>query len=469
MIDITLAAIATAVDGRVDVPGDSDPNIVVSGPVVIDSREAEPGSLFVARAGEVQDGHDFVPGAMEAGAVAVLAERPVNAPAVIVNDSEKALGLLARSVVTTLTSKTGLRVVGVTGSSGKTTTKDLLAQVLAPLGPVVAPKGSLNTEVGVPLTVLTADETTRTLVVEMGARGIGHIEYLCGIAPPQIGVVLNVGSAHVGEFGDRESIAQAKGELAEAVPADGTVVLNADDPLVRSMAERTEARVLMVGESVHADVRADNVELDDQGRASFGLVTPGGSAKVSLSLVGEHHVANALAAAGTALASGMTVDEVATELTKASVQSRWRMEVTKRADGVTIVNDAYNANPESMRAALKALSHLGRGSRTWAILGEMLELGERADAEHTIVGQLAAGLDVSRILAIGEGARPISLGASDVQSWGGEATWVADADAALGEVEAKLQPGDVVLVKASRATGLERLAQALLAQEDADT
>jgi UDP-N-acetylmuramoyl-tripeptide--D-alanyl-D-alanine ligase len=310
--------------------------------------------------------------------------------------------------------------------------------------------------------VLTADATTRTLVVEMGARGAGHIRYLCGIAPPTIGVVLNVGSAHLGEFGDREAIARSKAELVEALPADGTAVLNGDDPLVRRMAEQTQARVLMVGESVHADVRAEDVTLDGHGRASFLLVTPEGTSKVTLGLVGAHHVANALAVAGTAHALGLDVATVAASLTNARSLSRWRMEVTERPDGVTVVNDAYNANPESMRAALEALVAMAAGRRTWAVLGEMRELGDASTGEHDALGRLAVRLGVNRIVVVGEGARPTQLGAAHEGMGDEAAAWVPDIDAALSLLRKEVEPGDVVLVKASRAAGLERLADALL-------
>lgn len=463
LIGLTLDEIAEAVGGRLDAV--TDPSLTVTGPVVIDSREVGPGALFVARQGAVNDGHEFAVAAVDAGAVAVLAQRPVGVPAVVVDDSERALGTLARAVVDRLPE---LTVIGITGSSGKTSTKDLIAQVLEPLGPLVAPPGSYNTEVGVPLTVLRADESTRTLVVEMGARGVGHVAYLCEIAPPRIGVVLNVGSAHLGEFGDRETIARSKGELVEALSADGTAVLNGDDQLVREMAERTQATVLMVGESVHADLRAEGVTLDAGGRATFTLVTPEGQAQVTLATVGEHHVANALSAAGVAHALGMNVADIAAGLTAARPRSRWRMEVTERADGVTIVNDAYNANPESMRAALDALAVIGRGRRTWAVLGEMLELGAASASEHAALGRAVVRHDVSRLVAVGAGAEPIQLGAAHEGSSGDEAGWVPDIDAAVSMLRAELRPGDVVLVKASRATGLERVAEALL-REDPST
>lgn len=459
MIPLTLAEVASATGGRLDAV--ADPAVRVTGPVVTDSRELGPGGLFVARRGEAQDGHDFASAAVEAGAVAVLAERPVGVPAIVVDDTEAAFGRLARAVLDRLPQVT---VVGVTGSSGKTTTKDLLAQVLEPLGPLVAPPGSYNSEIGVPLTVLRVDESTRTLVAEMGARRPGHIAYLCGIAPPKVGLVLNVGSAHLGEFGDRETIARAKAELVEALPADGTAVLNADDQVVRRMAEQTQAQVVMVGESVHADVRAEDVALDDAGRASFRLVTADGDARVALRLVGEHQVSNALAVAGAALTLGMALDDVASRLSAALPRSRWRMEVTERPDGVTVVNDAYNANPESMRAALKTLASLrpaGAG-RTWAVLGEMRELGESSTAEHDAIGRLAVRLNVSRLVAVGDGARAIHQGASLEGSWDGESVWAPGADAAFELLRAELRPGDVVLVKSSRDAGLRFLGERLV-------
>jgi UDP-N-acetylmuramoyl-tripeptide--D-alanyl-D-alanine ligase len=459
VIPLSLAEIARLTDGRLE--GVPDPQAVISAVVAVDSREIGPGGLFVAVRGERADGHDFSAEAAAAGAVAVLAERPVGVPAIIVDDSVNGLGVLARAVVDRLDQ---VAVVAVTGSSGKTGTKDLLSQVLAARGPLVAPPGSFNTEIGVPLTVLAADTGTRTLVLEMGARGLGHIARLCGIAPPTVGVVLNVGSAHVGEFGDRETIARAKAELVQALPPGGSAVLNGDDPVVRRMAELTEAHVLLVGASVHADLRAQDVTLDDHGRASFTLVAPDGTAAVALNLVGEHHVENALATAGVAHVLGLGVDLVATELSKARPISRWRMEVTERPDGITVVNDAYNANPESMRAALKALVAMAAGRRTWAVLGEMRELGDTSATDHDALGRLAVRLDVNRLVAVGPVARAIYLGAAHEGSWADEAAWVPDIEAALDLLREQLRPGDVVLVKASRAVGLEQLAEALLAE-----
>ncbi|MGZ4627151.1 MAG: UDP-N-acetylmuramoyl-tripeptide--D-alanyl-D-alanine ligase, partial [Kineosporiaceae bacterium] len=382
-----------------------------------------------------------------------------------VDDQLAALAALARHVVDRLPR---LVVVGVTGSSGKTSSKDLLAVLLDDLGPTVAPQGSFNNEIGLPLTALRCDPSTRYLVAEMGARMPGNIAYLCRITPPDVAVVLNVGAAHAGVFGSREETARTKGELPEALTEQGVAVLNADDPLVVAMAGRTRGRVVRFGLGPDADVRAEDVRLDGWSRPSFTLRTPRGDASVSLTLHGEHHVANALAAAAVALEAGTTPGRVAELLGRARPTSRWRMEVTTRGDGVTVVNDAYNANPDSVRAALRALAGMGRPDegprrRTWAVLGEMLELGDTALAEHDAVGRLAVRLDVSRLVAVGEGARAVHTGASHEGSWGEESAWVPDAAAALELLRAELRPGDVVLVKASRSIGLDQVATALLA------
>lgn len=465
MIALSLAEIAAVVGGQThDIP---DPSVQVTGPVVRDSREVEPGSLFVAFVGEHVDGHDFAAAVVGAGAVAVLASRPVGVPAIVVADVQSALGALARHVVARL----GATLVALTGSAGKTSTKDLVAQVLRRKAPTVFTPGSLNNEIGLPLTALSATEETKFLVLEMGARGIGHIRYLAGLTPPRIGIVLNVGTAHIGEFGGREQIAQAKGELVEALPAaadGGTAVLNADDPLVRAMASRTKAKVILFGESGEADVRAENVRLTDSGQPSFRLHTPSGASDVTMRLYGEHHVSNALAAAAVAHELGMSAEEIATALSEAGTLSRWRMEVTERPDGVTIVNDAYNANPESMRAALRALAAMGeasrqKGGRTWAVLGKMAELGDEALAEHDAVGRLAVRLNVSKLVAVGgREASWLQLGAYNEGSWGEESVHVSDAQAAVDLLRSELRPGDVVLVKASRSVGLEGIAEALL-------
>ncbi|WP_327716584.1 UDP-N-acetylmuramoyl-tripeptide--D-alanyl-D-alanine ligase [Streptomyces sp. NBC_00490] len=460
MIALSLAEIASVVGGQThDIP---DPSVQVTGSVVRDSREVEPGSLFVAFVGERVDGHDFAAQVVAAGAVAVLASRPVGVPAIVVDDVQRAIGALARHVVRRL----GATLVALTGSAGKTSTKDLIAQVLQRKAPTVWTPGSFNNEIGLPLTALSATDETRFLVLEMGARGIGHIRYLTDLTPPKIGLVLNVGTAHIGEFGGREQIAQAKGEIVEGLPEDGTAVLNADDPLVRAMASRTKAKVILFGESDEADVRAENVRLTDTGQPSFRLRTPSGASDVTMRLYGEHHVSNALAAAAVAHELGMSAEEIATALSEAGSLSRWRMEVTERPDGVTVVNDAYNANPESMRAALRALAAMGRGRRTWAVLGKMAELGDEALAEHDAVGRLAVRLNVSKLVAVGgREASWLQLGAYNEGSWGEESVHVSDAQAAVDLLRSQLRPGDVVLVKASRSVGLESVATALLGAE----
>ena len=457
MIALSLAELATLAGGML---AQGDPAAVVLGPVVTDSRRVVHGSVFVAIKGERFDGHDFAEQAVADGAVAVLAERVVGSvPTVLVDHVVAALGRLAHGVLGQLPSTT---VIALTGSSGKTSTKDLVAGLLETVGPTVSAAGSYNTEIGLPLTVLAASADTAFLVLEMGARGLGHISELTRIAPPAVGVVLNVGSAHLGEFGSREVIAEAKAELVAAVPPGGLAVLNADDPLVAAMRGQTSARVVTFGTSSTADVRAEGVEMAS-GLARFLLVCPDGSAAVQLQLFGEHQVANALAAAAVGLSAGLSVDAVAAGLGAARPRSRWRMEVTERPDGVTVVNDAYNANPESMRAALHALVDLAGARRSWAVLGEMRELGPAAAAvEHDAAGRLAVTLGVSHLVVVGQGARGIHLGAGLAAGGRTHSVFVTDNDAAVALLAAEIVPGDVVLLKASRAAGLEQVAEALL-------
>ncbi len=464
MIALTLAEVAELAGGDLTGPAEA----TVTGAVTLDSRTVAEGALFVAVAGERADGHDFLPAAAAAGAVAAITTRPDDAlPTVVVDDPVVALGRLAAGVHARLTAG-GLRTVGITGSSGKTSTKDLLGQVLRAAGPTVSPPGSYNNDIGLPLTVLDADERTRFLVLEMGSRGPGHIARLCRIARPQVGVVLNVGSAHLGEFGSVDGIVVAKGELVEALPQDGTAVLNADDPRVLGMASRTTARVVTTGRGEDADVRAVDVALDDSARARFTLVAGGERHPVALQVVGEHQVANALSTAGAALAAGMTPAEVATALSAAGPRSRWRMEVVRREDGVTVVNDAYNANPESMRAALAALAGLA-GTRRIAVLGGMAELGPDAAAEHERLGRDAAAAGVDLVVAVGPDAIGIADGAAAAgRRAGEESVHVPDRAAARELLSEVLRPGDVVLVKASRSYGLELLAADLLTAGDGD-
>lgn len=502
MIEMTIARIADIVGGELaDITAEEAASTRVTGSVEFDSRAIGPGGLFLALPGARSDGHDFAPAAVASGAAVVLAARPVGVPAIVVSpepgaadaasgalefDTDgsgaavlAALAKLAAAVAAELVAD-GLTIIGVTGSSGKTSTKDLLAAVLEPLGQVIAPPGSFNNELGHPWTVLRATPETDYLILEMSARHPGNIAALAAIAPPQIAVVLNVGTAHLGEFGSREAIANTKAELPQAVPASGVVILNVDDTAVAAMAGKTAARVVRVSREPgsEVDVWAGPVALDDLARPRFTLHANGGEVEVALAVHGDHQVGNALCAAAVALQCGAGLDQVAAALAGAGPVSRHRMQVGTRADGVTVINDAYNANPDSMRAGLKALAWMSRQSagdlhgkrRSWAVLGEMAELGDDAITEHDAIGRFAVRLDVSRLIVVGTGRTMNAMhhGAVMEGSWGSESTMVDDADAALAVLRAELQPGDVVLVKASNSVGLGALADALVAAEDAD-
>ncbi len=513
MIDLTVAQIADIVGGTLaDISPRDAASLHITGTVEFDSRAIGPGGLFLALPGARSDGHDHAASAMAAGAVAVLAARPVGVPAIVVEPIESlgragvlehdtdgsgaavlaALAALAKAVAHELVAG-GLTIVGITGSSGKTSTKDLVAAVLAPLGEVVAPPGSFNNELGHPWTVLRATRSTDFLVLEMSARHPGNIAALAGIAPPAIGVVLNVGTAHLGEFGSREAIARTKAELPQSVPASGVVILNADDSAVAAMTAQTAARVVRVSRSgaraddvraddvradVRADVWADNVSLDELARPRFTMHAGGVLTEIQLGVSGDHQITNALCAGAVALECGAGLEQVAAALAEVGPVSRHRMHVVTRADGVTVIDDAYNANPESMRAGLQALAWIahGRGDgcaeqrRSWAVLGEMAELGEDAIAEHDRIGRLAVRLDVTRLVVVGSG-RSISAmhhGAVLEGAAGTESVNVPDADAALALLSAEVQPGDVVLVKASNAAGLGALADALVSAGPGD-
>jgi UDP-N-acetylmuramoyl-tripeptide--D-alanyl-D-alanine ligase len=465
---MTLAQVAAAVGGELHDTGADD--IVIAGEAFVDSRQVVEGGLFVAVPGERVDGHEYAVDAVSAGAAAALVTRPVGVPAVIVDDSVIALGRLAQHVLEGLPH---LRVIGITGSQGKTSTKDILAQLLERAGKTVAPVGSLNTEIGVPLTALRVQADTAYLLSEMGARGRGHIQYLTTIVKPTVGVVLNVGVAHLGEFGTRHDIAAAKGELVEALPHRGLAVLNADDPLVTRMRDRTVARVVTFGSASDADVRMHTVRLNDEGQPVFSLHTGADEAEIELSLVGEHQAGNAAAAAAVAIGLGMPFPDVVEGLRAVRVRSRWRMEVSRTKSGVTIINDAYNANPDSMRAALQSLSELGRRrggqTRTFAALGEMKELGAASSHEHDAIGRLAMQLGVSQLVVVGDEARPMHEGAGLERDVDSGSVCVPDIDAAIAFLRGAVQPGDVVLVKASRAAGLERIAQALIDDSGVET
>jgi UDP-N-acetylmuramoyl-tripeptide--D-alanyl-D-alanine ligase len=457
VIALTLDEVATAAGG---VLLDADPRTRVTS-LTVDSRAVAAGALFTALPGSRTDGARFAPAALAAGAVAVLARGGAvpAGPRVEVSDPLAALAAVAGEV----RSRSAARVVGITGSVGKTTTKDLLAAVLATHLRTVANRASFNNELGLPLTLARLEPDTQALVVELGARGPGHIAALARLARPEIGVVLNVGEAHLGVFGSRQAIADAKAELVEALPDHGVAVLAADDPIVAAMAGRTSARVVGFGLGAGAAVRAEGVELDAAGRARFRLCTPAGAAAVAMPAMGEHLVGNALAAAAAAGVLGLGPEEIAAGLGAARL-SPMRMQVQRRPDGVTVINDAYNANPTSVAAALKALAAAGRsGGRTVAVLGEMAELGEAAQGEHDRVGRLAARLGIDRLVGVGALGEVLVRAARMEGMWPEEAVAVPDAGAAVAAVAAALAPGDVVLVKASRAVALDQVATSLLA------
>ncbi|MCC3270571.1 UDP-N-acetylmuramoyl-tripeptide--D-alanyl-D-alanine ligase [Arthrobacter gengyunqii] len=471
MIELSAADIAAITGGEL-IGGAAQAAGTIVNSATTDSREASPGSLFIAKPGEHSDGHLFVEAAFERGAVLALVERPVPDasgavhPAVLVPDVVLAMGTLAAEIVRRLRASSPLTVIGITGSAGKTTTKDLLAGILRAEGETVAPVGSYNGEVGVPLTIFGADYGTRYLVMEMGATGIGHIEYLASMVKPDIGVVLCVGTAHAGEFGGVDNIARAKGEMVEALAPGGTAVLNADDIRVAAMAERAGAGVELLyftssPEEAHgakSSVRALDARTDEQGRPVFTLRFPDGSEyPVESGLIGAHHTANLLAAAAAAFAAGIPAERIAAGLSGQKAASRWRMERTDRPDGVTVINDAYNANPESMRAALRTLAELGQGRRTWAVLGEMLELGDSSVTEHDAIGRYVVRLNISQLIVVGTGARAMHTGAVMEGSWGDESVFVETPEDAERILESSLEPGDLVLFKSSNGAALRHL------------
>lgn len=463
MIELTIAEVAAAVAGSIS--SDLYPDTRVTGDVVHDSRVVKPGDLFIAIIGENSDGHDYVTSALDAGAVAAIvagsaAAGPTGGQGQItVANTLTAFGDVANAVVAACPE---LRVMAITGSSGKTSTKDILGQILARYSPTVWPPESFNNELGMPTTVCAVTKETRYLVLEMGARGIGHIAALCRIARPDIAIALNVGSAHIGEFGSQANIAHAKGEIVEALRPNGVAVLNADDPNVAGMAIRTEGAIRWFGSGRDTDVQVVDVELDEIARVDLTLRIDQYTRRFALPLRGAHHALNAAAAAAAATAVGLSADQVFDALEHVHQESRWRMEVTETGDGTIIVNDAYNANPESMAAGLRALAAMGRGRQTWAVLGEMRELGEGSMMAHDDVGRSAVRLGIDNLVGIGAACRPMVLGAASEGYYGSEAYYAPEVSDAAEYLATKVEAGDVVLVKASRGVALEHLAAQLI-------
>lgn len=483
MIALTAAEIAEAVGGTLR--GVDHPDRLRVSHADTDSRNMAPAALFIAKPGETTDGHRFIDDARASGAELVLAERatddPSGAPhpAVIVDDVVVAMGRLAAEIVRRIRAHSPTTVIGITGSSGKTTTKDLLAAVLGPSGPTVAPQGSYNSEVGVPLTIFGAELQTRYLVIEMGADAPGNIAELCQIVRPDIGVVLMVGSAHAERFGGADKIAQTKGELAEAVPADGDVVLNADDAQVAAMALRASAGITWFAVEPAAggrgDVTAHQVQQLPDGRTELTLRFEQPSRtdwRITTGLIGTHHVTNVLAAAAAAWRAGVPAEQIAARLEGLGAASRWRMERTEidwdgQPNAITLINDAYNANPESMREALRTLASIARtsGRRSVAVLGGMLQLGDASTMAHHQVGETVVRLNIGLTLVVGETAYPLYRGAVAEGSWGSEVHWVETAEEAEAWLRTALRPGDVVLFKSSHDAGLRLLGDTFAAEE----
>ncbi|MFM7014471.1 MAG: UDP-N-acetylmuramoyl-tripeptide--D-alanyl-D-alanine ligase [Actinomycetota bacterium] len=461
MIKISALKLADVLAGELI----GDPSATVSSSVETDSRLVNLGSLFVAKRGEQTDGHLFVGDALQKGASVAIVERKVDEPIsqVVVKDSVRALGLLAKWLLAELKISGQLRVIGITGSNGKTTTKNMLREILSKVGTTIAPIESYNNSVGAPISMLKADEQTRFLVVEMGAEGLGSIDYLAQIAKPDFAAILKIGMAHAGEFGGIEQTAIIKGELARALEAGSNLVLNSDDALVAALEKQTKATVHFFGSTKESSYWASDIELTKAG-TSFVLHWPDGeSSKIELKILGEHHINNALAAAAVANLAGASHREIVDALQGMELAERWRMQRMIRNDGVVIINDAYNASPDSMKAALQTLAQLGRmGSRTIAVLGEMAELGEYSVAEHDAIGRLVVRLNIDQLVVVGEGAKLIHMGASQEGSWDGESKFFPTIAEALAYLRGILTSGDTVLVKSSKSANLRFLGDELM-------
>jgi UDP-N-acetylmuramoyl-tripeptide--D-alanyl-D-alanine ligase len=463
VIPLRLAELNDALGGTLTLPHRVAADTVVSGSVQTNSTLVEPGSIFFALPGEVTDGHLFATDAVERGAALVVAERPLDLPIplLVVPDGVTALADLARLVVARVRASGNLTVIGITGSNGKTTTKNLLQAILSAEGPTVAPVASFNNHVGAPITMTQVEVSTKYLISEMGASHSGEIARLVGIAMPDISVVLKVGLAHAGEFGGIEATQRAKSEIVRELPASAVAVLNADDGRVVAMAELTAARVVRFGLAPDAEVRAEDVRATASG-TRFTLVVDGAAHEVALRILGEHHVSNALAALTVARELGVPVERAIAAIEAVPRAERWRMEVLQPGGGITVINDAYNASPDSTAAALKTLAQIREpGQRTVAVLGEMAELGEFSHDEHDRLGRLVVRLNIGKLVVVGEGARHIHAAAGLEGSWDGESVFVPDLDAAYDLLREQLRAGDVVLVKSSKSARLRFLGDKL--------
>jgi UDP-N-acetylmuramoyl-tripeptide--D-alanyl-D-alanine ligase len=461
VIALTLADIAQIVGGKLNAAISDDTE--VAGSVQTDSRLVTAGSIFFALPGEVTDGALFADAAVVNGAALVISERELELPVPLISVSNgvAALAALAAAVVARVRAAGTLSVVAITGSNGKTTTKNLLRAILEKQGPTVAPQGSFNNHVGAPISMLGIDFATRYLVVEMGASGAGEIARLVAIATPDIGVVLKVGLAHVGEFGGVDAVQRAKSEMVTDLSEDATAVLNADDDRVAAMAELTAAKVRWFGLSGSADVRAEDVEATATG-TNFTAVVGELRVPVRLRILGEHHVLNALAALSVAHELGVDLAQAIDAIQAVVRAERWRMELLLPPSGAIVINDAYNASPDSMAAALKTLAQVrGPEDRTIAVLGEMAELGEYSDEEHDRIGRLVVRLNIRKLIVVGHGARHIHNAAGLEGSWDGESVYVESPDEAYDLLREDVGAGDIVLVKSSKSANLRFLGDKL--------
>ena len=465
MIALSFAEIAAVIGGDLHVAGSDTADTVVDGVVDTDSRNMTAGGVFIAKPGAETDGHRFVGAAVDNGAALAIVEHLVDVAVsqIVVPDAVGALAALARAVVAKVRAGGELKIVGITGSNGKTTTKNMLARILQDDGETVSPINSYNNEVGAPLTMLRTSRDTRFLVSEFGAAAPGAIAHLAGLVEPDVAVVLMVGMAHAGGFGGIEETAKAKAELVAASRPGGTAVLGADDPRVWAMREVAENRGMAVagfGQSAAADVRASDIQVAADGTRA--TITAGDeSYPMHLKVLGAHHITNALAAITAARVLGVSVPTAIERLETVEVAERWRMQ-PMGSDRVRIINDAYNASPDSMAAALRTLAQItGPGERTVAVLGAMSELGESAGEEHDRIGLLAVRLNIRRIVVVGPEARRLYLAAVGEGSWDSEAVHLPDQDAAFEYLRTELRDGDRVLVKSSNSVGLRHLGDRL--------
>lgn len=464
MIALTLREIASSMRGELILgTSGSTEDTIISGLTDTDSRLITPGDIFVAKPGEVTDGHLFADEAIANGAAVLIVDHKldVEVPQIVVDDTVIAMGLLATRVVAQVRALGKLKVVGITGSNGKTTTKNLVGAMCSKVGPTIYPRDSFNNEVGAPITMLRVTEDTEFLVLELGASKPGHITRLTDMVRPDIAVVLMIGLAHAGEFGGIETTISSKRELVESLDSEGITILNADDPRVLSMLEAAPGAVTLFGHSPQTDVRISGLN-SSIGGTTFTLTFPDGSAHpVVFRVLGEHHVMNAAAAASVGLALGFDAHLIISALESVEMAEKGRMQLLGN-DDIVVINDAYNASPDSMAAALKTLRQVATHEhRTIAVLGEMAELGEFSGEEHDRIALLVVRLGIDQLVVVGDRARRLHISAINEGSWDGESEFFSEQEQAYDYLSNLLRAGDIVLVKSSNSAGLRFLAEKL--------